>query len=267
MVSGTSCQDTRRDRRTDVGRAGFRRIASRERQNAPRLLRRIRPAGTRQVRFAEAKVGPDRINPTQLRFVDLALRFHRLEQFTIIEVAGPSLRGAPGRLRGSAWEAVERDMRRPMADQLRSNRQASCDRPRGTCCVSLTAWPGRMSRKRGWRCATSPQLSRRGERTGRRNDGHPEGAACRASPAAGYRGAAARSFLTSAENAAQASCLTIVLQMIHGPLLVELCILRSAVGRSPVASQPRPGGAARVSLLPADGRLTSSRLAERVLLL
>ncbi len=50
-----------------------------------------------------------------------------------------------------------------------------------------------------------------------------------------------------AEIAAQASgpcCLTIVLQMIHGPLLVELCILRSAVGRSPVARQPRPGGAA-----------------------
>jgi hypothetical protein len=44
-----------------------------------------------EIRFAEAKVGPDRIKPTQLRFVELALRFHRLEQFTIIEVAGPSL--------------------------------------------------------------------------------------------------------------------------------------------------------------------------------
>ena len=32
-----------------------------------------------QVRFAEAKVGPDRIKPTQLRFVELALRFHRLQ--------------------------------------------------------------------------------------------------------------------------------------------------------------------------------------------
>ena len=31
-----------------------------------------------QVRFYEAKVGPDRIKPTQLRFVELALRFHRL---------------------------------------------------------------------------------------------------------------------------------------------------------------------------------------------
>ena len=41
-----------------------------------------------QVRFAEAKVGPDRVKPTRLRFAELALRFHRLEQFTIAEVAG-----------------------------------------------------------------------------------------------------------------------------------------------------------------------------------
>ena len=76
-----------------------------------------------QVRFCEAKVGPDRVKPTQLQFVERALRFHRLEEFMIIEVAGPSLRSAPGRRPRSAWEAVERDMRRPMADQLRSNRQ------------------------------------------------------------------------------------------------------------------------------------------------
>ncbi len=51
------------------------------------------------------------------------MRFHRLQEFTIIEVAGPSLRGVPGHMPRSPWEAVERDMRRPMADQLRSNRQ------------------------------------------------------------------------------------------------------------------------------------------------
>jgi hypothetical protein len=69
-----------------------------------------------QVRFCEAKVGPDRIKPTQLRFVELALRFHRLEQFTIIEVAGPSPRGASGRRIRSALDAAERDKRRPMAE-------------------------------------------------------------------------------------------------------------------------------------------------------
>jgi hypothetical protein len=65
--------------------------------------------------------GPSK--PTQLRFIELALRFHRLEDFTIIEVAvaGPSLRGAPGLRPRSACEAVERDTRRPTADQLRSN--------------------------------------------------------------------------------------------------------------------------------------------------
>jgi hypothetical protein len=40
-----------------------------------------------QVRFCEAKVDPDRIKTTQLRFIELALRFHRLEDFTIIDVA------------------------------------------------------------------------------------------------------------------------------------------------------------------------------------
>jgi hypothetical protein len=75
-----------------------------------------------QVRFCEAKVGPDRIKPTQLRFVELALRFHSPADFMIIEVAGPSLRGAPVHRPGSAWGAVERDMR-PMAGQLGPNRQ------------------------------------------------------------------------------------------------------------------------------------------------
>ena len=65
--------------------------------------------------------GPSK--PTQLRFVEVALRFHRLEEFMIIEVAGPSLRGAPGRRPRNAWKAVERDMRRPMPDKLGSNRQ------------------------------------------------------------------------------------------------------------------------------------------------
>ena len=40
-----------------------------------------------EVRFDEAKVGKDRIRPTQRRFIEQALRFHRIEDFTIIEVA------------------------------------------------------------------------------------------------------------------------------------------------------------------------------------
>ena len=42
--------------------------------------------GPGEVRFDEAKVGNDRIRGTQLRFVEQALRFHRLAEFTIIEV-------------------------------------------------------------------------------------------------------------------------------------------------------------------------------------
>src|SRR5207342_1040280 len=94
--------------------------------------------------------------------------------------------------------------------------------------------------------------------------GQPERAACRASLAAGYCGAAGRSFRTSAEIAAQASgphCLTIVSQMIHGPLLVELCILRCASADPRLPGSQDPVVLPAVSLRPAGGRLTSFRLA------
>lgn len=39
-----------------------------------------------QISFYEAKVGPDRLRDTQRRFLDTALRFHRPEAFTIIEI-------------------------------------------------------------------------------------------------------------------------------------------------------------------------------------
>ena len=45
--------------------------------------------------FVEAKVGPDRIKPTQLRFVEIALRFRGLEEFMIVEIAGPSPQRTP----------------------------------------------------------------------------------------------------------------------------------------------------------------------------
>jgi hypothetical protein len=76
-----------------------------------------------QVRFCEAKVGPDRIKATQIRFLEVALRFHRPADFMIIEVAGPSMPGGPGRRPKSAWQAVEQDRQRPMAEQLRSDGQ------------------------------------------------------------------------------------------------------------------------------------------------
>jgi hypothetical protein len=99
------------------------------------------------VRFYEAKVGPDRIKPTQLRFAELALRFHRSERFMIIEVAGPSLRGAPGHMPRSACEAVERDMRRPTADQLRSNLKGL---PGDCWSATQSTSPTWKARCRGW---------------------------------------------------------------------------------------------------------------------
>ena len=77
-----------------------------------------------QVRFCEAKVGPDRIKATQIRFLEVALRLHRPADFMIIEVAGPSIPGKPGRRPTSAWQAMEQDRQRPMAGQLRSDGQS-----------------------------------------------------------------------------------------------------------------------------------------------
>jgi len=56
--------------------------------------------------FVEAKVGPDRIKPTQLRFAEIALRLRPLEEFMIVEIAGPSpqrtLARQPGTTAGQA---------------------------------------------------------------------------------------------------------------------------------------------------------------------
>jgi hypothetical protein len=76
-----------------------------------------------QVRFCEAKVGPDRIKTMQIRFLGVGLRFHRPADFVIIEVTGPSTLGEARRRSKSAWQAVEQDRQRPMAEQLRSNGQ------------------------------------------------------------------------------------------------------------------------------------------------
>ena len=63
--------------------------------------------------FFEVKVGPDRIKPTQLRFVEIALRLRRLEDFMIVEVAGPSPRRTlAGQLGTTAGQASGR---RPVA--------------------------------------------------------------------------------------------------------------------------------------------------------
>jgi hypothetical protein len=76
-----------------------------------------------QVRFCEAKVGPDRIKSTQIRFLEVVLRFHRPADFMIIEVAGPPMPAEARRKPKSAWQDVEQDRQRPMAEQLRSDGQ------------------------------------------------------------------------------------------------------------------------------------------------
>jgi hypothetical protein len=76
-----------------------------------------------QVRFCEAKVGPDRVKATQIRFLEMALRFHRPADFMIIEVTGPSMPGGAGRRPKSAWQAAEQDRQRPTAEKLRSDSQ------------------------------------------------------------------------------------------------------------------------------------------------
>jgi hypothetical protein len=54
-----------------------------------------------QAGFFEAKVGPDRIKPTQLRFLEIALHFRSLAEFMIVEIAGASPRRTPARQLGT----------------------------------------------------------------------------------------------------------------------------------------------------------------------
>ena len=70
--------------------------------------------------FFEVKVGPDRIKPTQLGFVEIALRFRRLEDFMIVEVAGPSPRRTPAGQAGTT--AGQAPGRRPVPIGPRSGR-------------------------------------------------------------------------------------------------------------------------------------------------
>jgi hypothetical protein len=75
-----------------------------------------------QVRFCEATVGPDRVKPTQLRVHRAGVAFpppRAVHDHRGCRAAARCARSQPR----SACEAVERDTRRPMADQLRSNRQ------------------------------------------------------------------------------------------------------------------------------------------------
>jgi hypothetical protein len=68
--------------------------------------------------FVEAKVGPDRIKPTQLRFVEIALRLRSLEEFMIVEIAGPSPLRTLTRQPGTA--AGQPSTRRPVITGPRS---------------------------------------------------------------------------------------------------------------------------------------------------
>ena len=63
--------------------------------------------------FVEAKVGPDRIKPTQLRFAEIALRFRPLEEFMIVEIAGPSPQGHEPASPGPPRARLQHDGRRP----------------------------------------------------------------------------------------------------------------------------------------------------------
>jgi hypothetical protein len=74
-----------------------------------------------RVAFIEAKVGPDRIKPTQLRYVEIALRFRRLKEFLIVEIA----RRSPAKDTGPrAW-----DLRGPGCSTAAGDHRAAIRRP------------------------------------------------------------------------------------------------------------------------------------------
>jgi hypothetical protein len=74
-----------------------------------------------QVAFVEAKVGPDRIKATQLRFMEIALRFCQLDDFMIVEIPGPSPLRTP--THQPAATASQAAARRPVTPGPRSGGQ------------------------------------------------------------------------------------------------------------------------------------------------
>ena len=97
--------------------------------------------GPGRVGFVEAKVGPDRIKPTQLRFVEIALRFHGLEEFMIVEIAGPSPLRTPG--------PPARDRRGPACNAATGDYRAAFRRPSPAASAALAspdrAWSWHLS--------------------------------------------------------------------------------------------------------------------------
>ena len=71
-----------------------------------------------QALFVEAKVGPDRIKATQLRFMEIALHFHRLDDFMIVEIPESFPHRTPARQ--TVTTAGRTAARRPAATGTRS---------------------------------------------------------------------------------------------------------------------------------------------------
>jgi hypothetical protein len=119
---------------------------------------RARPAFTRQGRAG--------VKPAQLRFAEVALRFHGQEELTIIEVAGPSSRRVPAREPGRPRTGA------PGGRWLASPRRAarvSCGGPGRAAAGAGQRHRPRMSRKRA-RCSARwpPPSTRAGDDASRR---------------------------------------------------------------------------------------------------
>lgn len=126
-------------RNADLGGGGLRAPEGRGRQNARRLFVLARRD---QVRFREAKAGPDRIRATRLRFLEAALCLHRPADFMIIEGRRAVDAGEAGRRPASAWQAAEQDRQRPKVEQLRSDGQSLLRRTARDLLHELDLMPG-----------------------------------------------------------------------------------------------------------------------------
>ena len=116
--------------------------------------------------FCEVFAGHQPFTPTSRRNLSL-------EEFTIIEVARPSLSGAPGHMPRGGWEAVERDLRRPMPDQLRSQRQSLLRRAARDLLRELDRVAGPDEQETRETLHMSPPPSTCGVTAGHPNDSRP----------------------------------------------------------------------------------------------
>ena len=129
MVPGTGCPAARRGRRARLAAEVFGRLRAANGGTLSGFFDVFAWREPGQVAFVEAKVGPDRIKATQLRFMEIALHFHRLDDFMIVEIPGSFPHRTPPRQAAAAAGRTAAAAAGRRRDSLRRPGPAACAPP------------------------------------------------------------------------------------------------------------------------------------------